>query len=131
MRHFILSIILVFQGVYTVLYSQEITYNLTRAAECITNEDIDTAKEYLNKELQNNPHSVKGLDLLGYIYFRDRNYGKAISLFNKAIEYARKKDKDDLSTVYYHRAGIHAILGDTVKSISDYKKSISLNSDNP
>lgn len=92
MRHFILSLILVFQVVYTVLYSQEIPYNLTRAAECITNEDIDTAKEYLNKELQNNPHSVKGLDLLGYIYFRDRNYGKAISLFDKAIEYARKEN---------------------------------------
>lgn len=131
MKHFILFFLLVFQSVYTVLYSQEIPYNLTRAAECITNKDIDTAKEYLNKELQNNPYSVTGLDLLGYIYFRDREYGKAISLFDKAIEYGRKKDKDDLSIVYYHRAGIHAVLGDTVKSISDYKESISLNPNNP
>lgn len=130
MRYFILFFMLIFQNVNTLLYSQEIPYNITRATECIANGDSDTAKEYLNKELQNNPHSVVGLDLLGYIYFIDKDYGKAISLFDKAIECARKKDKDDLSVVYYHRAGIHAALGDTVKSISDYKESISLDHDN-
>lgn len=130
MRHLTIIILLTVQSVFCMVYSQSLSYNMTRASECLENKDIYTAKEYLNKELQDSPRSVAGLDLLGYIYFSDGDYRKAISLFDKAIEYAGKKDREELSLVYFHRAGLYAVLGDTIRSISDYKKSISLDKGN-
>ena len=116
----------ILQCLSLVSYAQTDNYNVRRAIESLNENDKESAIYYLNQEIEKNPHSIAGLDLLGYIYFCDGEFGTAISLFDKAINNAKKKDKDILAIVFYHRAGVRAELGDTINSIADYKESLRL-----
>lgn len=109
--------------------AQPLSYNINRAIEYLEENDYENAKSFINKELENNPRDVISLDLLGYIYSCNQEYGPALNCFNKVICYAKKKDKDILARTYYYRAGIYSTMGDTIKSIADYRESIKRSSE--
>lgn len=48
---------------------EENSYNVNRALECFRSEDYETAKDYLTKELAENPKSAMAYDMLGYIFY--------------------------------------------------------------
>lgn len=108
------------------IMAQNEPYNIARALECLENNDRAGAVDYLKKEIAADSKSGKAYDILGYIYYVDEEYGTALSLLNQAVQYIPKKKADDLSSALYHRAGLHAAIGDTISSISDYKAAIKL-----
>lgn len=106
---------------------QNESYNVKRAQEYLEADEKENAIQCLKKELSESPSSVQALDLLGYIYGLMDDYGMAISLLDKAVKYSSRKDSKSAASAYYHRAGIHALLGDTLKAIADYETSIRKN----
>ena len=101
-------------------------YNMQRAIESYNEGNLDSAEEFLYKELGVNEKSVQALDLLGYILIQKEDYGNALNMLNNAIKYSKKKEEFK-QHAYYHRAALHTILKDTTAAINDYKKSIELN----
>lgn len=107
---------------------EEVSENIQKALfymDCHANE---LAVGYLKDELKENPRSLIALDLLGFIYYAHGNLKAAISCFNKVVRYNEETDYPLMATVYYHRAGVRAQLGDTLSSIADYKRVIKMDS---
>lgn len=102
----------------------EYSYNVNRALECFRSEDYETAKEYLTKEITENPKSAMAYDMLGYIFLRDESFGNALTSYNTALKYYSKKDKDGLSRTHYYLARTHLCLEDTVSAINSFKTAL-------
>ncbi len=96
------------------------SYNVKRALECLQSNDIETAKEYLHKELDFDSKSVHALDILAYIGLNEKEYGTALSRLNKAMRLCPKREKKLKSAIYTHRAKVYLALKDTVKASADY-----------
>lgn len=101
--------------------------NLEKALQYIDKKDYANAIKSLEKELElNDENTLEIMGLLGYANYCHENYAKAMSLFDRTIEYSNEKDSTFLSKMYYHRAGLNLAIGDTVSSVKDYISSISL-----
>ena len=77
------------------------------------------------------PASADGADFLkrGEAAQRDEHYNEALDAFTRA---SRAGDLSDtqLATVYYNLGNVRGFLGDNVKAVEDFSKSIELNSKN-
>lgn len=100
------------------------SYNVNRALECFSSEDYETAKEYLTKELAENPKSAMAYDMLGYIFLRDEAYGNALTSYTTALKNYSKKDKDGLARTHYYLARTYLCLEDTLSAINSYKNAL-------
>ncbi len=105
------------------------SYNINRAQECMEKDDYDSAREFINKELADNPKSAIAYDMLGYIFLRDEAYGSALTAYTNARKHYPKKDKEGLVRCCYYLARTHLCLEDTVAAISTYKEALDYNSD--
>ena len=129
MKKLIVSVLALFSVISVMAQSN--VKNLENALEYIDNRDYDNAIKCLEKELElNNENTLEIMGLLGYANYCNENYAKAMSLFDRTIEYTNEKDSAFLSKMYYHRAGLNSAIGDTVSSIKDYISSISLEPEN-
>lgn len=102
----------------------ENSYNVNRALECFRSEDYETAKDYLTKELTENPKSAKAYDMLGYIFLHDEAYGNALTSYTSALKYHSKKDKDGLARTHYFLARTYLCLEDSASAIESYKTAV-------
>ena len=100
------------------------SYNVNRAMECFRSEDYETAKEYLTKEITENPKSAMAYDMLGYIFLRDEAYGNALTSYTTALKNYSKKDKDGLARTHYYLARTYLCLEDTISAINSYKNAL-------
>lgn len=125
MKKLIVSVLALFSVISVMAQSN--LKNLENALKYIDNKDFNNAIKCLEKELESNDEdTLEIMGLLGYANYCNENYAKAMSLFDRTIEYTNEKDSLFLSKLYYHRAGLNSAIGDTVSSIKDYISSISL-----
>lgn len=103
---------------------EENSYNVNRALECFRSEDYETAKDYLTKELSENPKSAMAYDMLGYIFLRDEAYGNALTSYTSALKYYSKKDKEGLARTHYYLARTYLCLEDSISAIESYKTAL-------
>ena len=102
------------------------SYNMQRALECVHEHDFDKAMEYVQRELSANPKNAKAYDLLGYLYGRNDENGKAISAFSDALRYYPKKENFGRARVHYWRSRVYLHMNDTITAIKDLENAISL-----
>lgn len=123
---FLLAVItlLTFSTVAMAQKKEENSYNVNRALECFQTDDYDTAKEYLNKEIADNPKSAMAYDMLGYIFLREEAFGNALFSYTTALKYYSKKDKDGLARTNYYLARTYMCLEDTASAINSYKTAL-------
>lgn len=103
---------------------EENSYNINRALECFRSEDYETAREYLAKEISEDPKSAMAYDMFGYIFLRDKAYGNALTSYTTALKYHSKKNKDGLARTHYFLACTYLCIEDTASAIESLKTAL-------
>jgi predicted negative regulator of RcsB-dependent stress response len=95
---------------------------LLLATYCLENGDHDKAQGYLEKmpERRKDILYYQAKDLLAQIYFKRKNYDKAIEIYKK-IEDEDPKDHS-LDVILFHRAEVHEEKGEFEEALVLYKK---------
>ena len=90
---------------------------------------FDTAHAEIDKAIGLDGPESKYYDLKGNVYFRNRDYEKAIEFFSLAIENVQKsKEKINLLNTYYNRGSCHLMLKNYKDGLKDFSKAIEENS---
>ena len=100
------------------------TYNVNRAVEELNNGNEASAKEYLDKELDENPKNHYARIWMGAINGSEGHQGKGLSLIEEAIKDIPQKEKELLSFAYYTKAYIYEGIDENEKAIDAYTQSI-------
>lgn len=95
------------------------SYNISRARELFAANDYESATEYINKELADNPKCAEAYCMLGYIHLTKEENGQALTALNKALTYYPKKSKHSRALVYYYRYAVNLAIQDTVSAVKD------------
>ena len=100
-------------------YKDKDSYNISRARELFAANDYESATEYINKELADNPKCAEAYCMLGYIHLTKEENGQALTALNKALTYYQKKDKENRAMAYYYRYAVNLVIQDTISAIRD------------
>ena len=100
------------------------TYNVNRAVEELNNGNEASAKEYLDKELDENPKNHYARIWMGAINGSEGHQGKGLSLIEEAIKDIPQKEKELLSFVFFTKAYIYEGIDENEKAIDAYTQSI-------
>ena len=85
--------------------------------------NIDEAAELIKKANELDPENAAYIDSLGWLYFRQGKYDKALIELLRASELT--KEEPD-STIFEHIGDTHQKLGDTKKAKAAWKKALDL-----
>ena len=102
------------------------SYNFSRAMDEVQKGNTQTALEYFNKEINENPKNGCAYLAMTAIHLENKDYGDARNTVESALKHMPKKDKASVSRIYELRGKILAIEGDTVAAYSDLATSIKL-----
>ncbi len=98
------------------------SYNYKRGLECIKQNDLEQASDYLNKELSENPKNGYALLQLAAISNDKHDYGKALTQVNDAMALIPKKDAQYVSQSLLYRGFIYENLERNDDALADYAK---------
>lgn len=79
---------------------KSVSYNLSRAFEEIQQDNWQSALEYLDKEVKDNPKNGYAYFLISTISMDNSKYSEARNAVESALKYLPKKDKKSLSQIY-------------------------------
>ena len=82
---------------------------------------LEDARMLYKKTLMLDPGSVYALNNLGVLYMQDKNYAEAQNSFEHAVQ-----QRPDYVDPYYNLACLHALKGETIRSLAQLKKAVSL-----
>ena len=82
---------------------------------------LEDARRLYKKTFMLDPRSVYALNNLGVLYMQDKNYAEAQNSFEHAVQ-----QRPDYVDPYYNLACLHALKGETIRSLAQLKKAISL-----
>ena len=100
------------------------TYNLQRGIECMEKEDYREAREFFDKETKEHPkNGAAWCWMVSALQHLEQN-GPALEAANKALKYLPKKETALISCSYRLRSDIYALLGDTIKALSDLNEAV-------
>lgn len=88
----------------------------------IETKDLILAKKYANKSLELDPLNADAYAIKGRLYAKEKDYKKAIDLFDKAISI-----NNEIASYYYNRALAKTYLDRLESSIDDCDMAIKLN----
>lgn len=86
--------------------------------------NLDIAKKDFEKAAELNPKSAYNIEMLGDTYAKEKNYVKAIELYNKALKLDPAK-----YSIYEYRAYAHEALEDYFPALLDMNEAIKHNPD--
>lgn len=109
---------------------KSVSYNLSRAFEEIQQDNWQSALEYLDKEVKDNPKNGYAYFLISTISMDNSKYSEARNAVESALKYLPKKDKKSLSQIYLVRGELLAIEKDTISAYTDMATALRLNPSN-
>ncbi len=80
---------------------------------------LDEAEQMINDALLQEPHNPYFLDTLAWIYYKKKEYGKALKALKKSL-----KESIEDPVVFEHLGDIHRALGNKALAIKAYKQAI-------
>lgn len=95
------------------------SYNFLRGVEAYEKDNLDEANDYFDKEISDNPKNGYAYLYKSAIYYANEDYGKVISLLNKALKYIQSKDLEYIPMAYRLRMYAYICLEDTAKALAD------------
>lgn len=104
----------------------ELSYNLSRALEEAQRGNKQSAMEYFNKEVTDNPKNGYAYMAMAAFHMDNSDYGEARNAVESALKYLPKKDKGSHARVLLFRGQLLTIECDTVGAYSDMATAIKL-----
>lgn len=102
------------------------TYNYQRARELIEENKIEDAYTCVRQELADDPKNGYAYLLLGTLYYKDSNYGEALSNYGKALKYIPKKDNDFVAFTHALKGHIYQRMEEYDKALAEYTVAINV-----
>lgn len=106
----ITSLILIF-AFSTIVSAQKTkepdSYNFKHGVEAFDNYSFDVAMDFFNKEVIDNPNNGYAYARIASINHLQKDYGKALSMIDLAINKIPKKDKVYKALAYSFRSNIY------------------------
>lgn len=109
------------------LFTKAQSYNYTMGKEAFDKGDYETAKDFLNKELDENDKNPKAYSLRSVINNYYGNKTEALGDLNSAIKYCSSKDKTVLGFLFNMRGDIHYESNNLTNALDDYNMAIKNN----
>lgn len=109
---------------------QEKSYNFSRAVEELQNGNKDEAVKFLNLEIRDNPKNGYAYLSLAVMQMDSKDFDKAMSSVNKAINLIPRKDKEFSSRASEVRGRLYAEIGDTLSALNDFASAIKMYPEN-
>ena len=134
MNHLIKIILVIALAVMTFqpmsAKKDEPSYNFTRALEEAQRGNKQSAMEYFNKEVADNPKNGYAYMAMAAFHMDNSDYGEARNAVETALKYLPKKDKGSHARILLLRGQLLAIECDTVGAYSDMAAAIKLDPNN-
>lgn len=102
------------------------SYNFSRALEEVQRGNKQSAMEYFNKEVADNPKNGYAYMAIAAFHMDNSEYGDARNAVESALKHLPKKDKGSLARVHLLRGQLLAIERDTVGAYTDMATAIRL-----
>ena len=127
MRYFILSIlVLCSSAIFADNIKRPDSYNYTRGVEAITNNNLEEALDYLNKEINEHPDNGYAFAWIALVRNYNEEFGRALTAANIAVKKIPSKDKEYKAFAYGTRAKVYLNLEDTIQALKDYSQAINV-----
>lgn len=110
--------------------NNEPSYNFSRALEEAQSGNKQSAMEYFNKEIADNPRNGYAYMAMAAFHMDNSKYGEARNAAESALKYIPKKDKESVARLLLLRGQLLAIERDTVGAYSDMAAAIKLDPNN-
>lgn len=106
------------------------SYAYQRGVEYFNEGKYEDALDWFNKELEENPDNGYALVYVSTIYYGSQEYGRALSILDKAMKHLPKKDKKWAALAYASRSEIYKAMQDTVQAVNDLTQAIDIDPSN-
>lgn len=106
-------------GCFARQKSDSESYNMRRAQEEFENGNVESAIDYYQLEIADNPKNGYAHLFLSLIQTNTKDFKEAMSSVNNAIDNIPKKDAKYKSRAYLSRGRLFAEIGDTVQALND------------
>ena len=127
MRYLILSIlVLCSSAIFADNIKRPDSYNYTRGVEAITNNNLEEALDYLNKEINEHPDNGYAFAWIALVRNYNEEFGRALTAANIAVKKIPSKDKEYKAFAYGTRAKVYLNLEDTIQALKDYSQAINV-----
>lgn len=127
MKQFILSIlVLCSSAIFADNIKRPDSYNYTRGVEAITNNNLEEALDYLNKEINEHPDNGYAFAWIALVRNYNEEFGRALTAANVAVKKIPSKDKEYKAFAYGTRAQVYLNLEDTIQALKDYSQAINI-----
>lgn len=130
MKKLLLTIAVLFSSIWVLGTDSKLqfpdTYNFRRGAEAMDAGQVETALEFFNKDIQENPKNAVTYICIAMVRAEKKEYGKALNAYNAGLRVIPKKDKVLRTYVLAERADVYLQLKDTVKALNDLSAAIKL-----
>ena len=127
MRYFILSIlVLCSSAIFADNIKRPDSYNYTRGVEAITNNNLEEALDYLNKEINEHPDNGYAFAWIALVRNYNEEFGRALTAANIAAKKIPSKDKEYKAFAYGTSAKVYLNLEDTIQALKDYSQAINV-----
>lgn len=105
------------------------TYNYQRARELIDENKFEDAYTCVQQELAADPKNGYAYLLLGGLYYKNSDYGEALSNYDKALKYIPKKDKFFVALTHAWKGHIYQKMEEYDKALAEYTVAIKISPD--
>lgn len=124
--------VLLFAAIFLPISAKDKTpsYNFSRALEEAQQGNKQSAMEYFNKEIADNPKNGYAYLAIAAFHMDNSDYGDARNAAESALKYLPRKDKGSLARVYLLRSQLLAIERDTIGAYSGMATAIRLDPTN-
>lgn len=127
MKQFILSIlVLCSSAIFADNIKRPDSYNYTRGVEAITNNNLEEALDYLNKEINEHPDNGYAFAWIALVRNYNEEFGRALTAANIAVKKIPSKDNEYKAFAYGTRAQVYLNLEDTIQALKDYSQAINI-----
>lgn len=109
-----------------------VKYSFEEIEDLIKNEDYQTAEKKLIDLIGLDSQNSKAFEMLGEVYFAQKNYEDARETYNHLIKLLEHADDEEaLAEAYFEISLIDRELEDSESACRNLKKALKLNSNNP
>lgn len=112
---------------FTLCIASAQSYNYEQGVKAYNDGNIETAIDYFNREINDNPKSYNALYYRAYIYNYQENYSSALRDISNSIKYIPNKEKELLAGAHSMRGSIYFEIESIDKAFEEYEKAINTN----
>jgi clan AA aspartic protease (TIGR02281 family) len=123
------KILLLLLFVFEISISSAQSYNFEQGVKAYKDGNIDSAVEYFNREITDNPKAYYALYYRAYIFKYQENYSSALRDISNSIKYIPKKEKQLLSGAHSMRGDIYFEIDNIDKAFEEFNTALNINPD--